>query len=123
MYRKMNNIKGFDDELVEFNKVLEDINFQIQDLSMDIRNYLESLEIDEEKLEFLQERIDTINKMKKKYGNSIEDIIQYKNTIEIRLGILLNNEESIKKTISNIKDIETKLMDYCIKLTDIRKKN
>ncbi len=61
--------------------------------------------------------------MKKKYGNSIEDIIQYKNTIEIRLGILLNNEESIKKTISNIKDIETKLMDYCIKLTDIRKKN
>lgn len=119
---KMSGIKDYDNELVQYNKVLEDINFQLQDLSVNIRNYLESLEIDGERLEFLQERIDTINKIKKKYGNTVEDILQYRNAIEIRLEILLNNEESIKKIKNNIKVIETELMNYCIKLTKIREK-
>lgn len=119
---KMNDIKDFDNELMEYNKVLEDINFQLQDLSMNIRNYLENLEVDGERLEFLEERIDTINKIKKKYGNTIGDILQYRDTIENRLEILLNNEEAIKKIKNDIKIIETKLMNYCTKLTRTRKK-
>src|SRR5690606_28136845 len=98
------------------------INFELQDLSTSIINYLEDLVIDEERLQYLEEQIDTINKLKKKYGNTIEDIIKYRNSIENKLNILLNNEKAIEESEKRIAHLENKLEKLCSQLTEERKK-
>ena len=61
----LNSIMNYDDTLKNFATSLESINFELQDLSTSIINYLEDLVIDEERLQYLEEQIDTINKLKR----------------------------------------------------------
>lgn len=117
----LTDIMEFDDKIKEYTKTMEDIGFELQDLSRNIRNYLENIFLDEERLEFLEERLDTINGLKKKYGNTIEDILKYRENIHNRLEILLNNEKEIEKSNKKIQAIEKELFDCCTKLTNIRK--
>lgn len=118
----LNSIMNYDDTLKKFATSLESINFELQDLSTSIINYLEDLVIDEERLQYLEEQIDTINKLKKKYGNTIEDIIKYRNSIENKLNILLNNEKAIEESEKRIAHLENKLEKLCSQLTEERKK-
>lgn len=118
----MNKIKGYGEEFEEYGKTLEYINYELQDLYRNIVNYLEKLDMDNERLMELEERIDTINKLKRKYGNSIDEILQYKDKIKERYDILLNVEQAIEKINTNISIMEEELSHNCSKLTDLRKK-
>ncbi|HHV39021.1 MAG TPA: DNA repair protein RecN [Tepidimicrobium sp.] len=116
----MQNIIEYDSKLQEYSEVLEDINFEIQDIFMDMRGYLGKLDIDDERLSFLEERIDTINGLKRKYGNTIDEILKYKARIEKRLQDLLNNEKLIEEIKKKIDILEKELIDCCSKITRIR---
>ncbi|MCF6462035.1 DNA repair protein RecN [Clostridium sp. Cult1] len=117
----MKNIIKYDNVLEEYNNVLEYISFELQDLYRSILDYLENINIDEERLEFLEDRIDIINNLKRKYGSTIEDILRYKDSIEKRYEELLNNEKEVEKTLKRIEAIKDILSDYCNQLTEIRK--
>ncbi|NMB08319.1 MAG: DNA repair protein RecN [Tissierellia bacterium] len=118
---KTNEIQNFDNRLAEYNNILTDINFQLQDLSRDIMNYIETLELDQDRLNFLEERIDTVNNLKRKYGNTIEEIYKYKENIEKRINILTNIEREIEKSNNKISILEKELTQYCNTLTNLRK--
>ena len=105
----------------EYGNILEDIAFRLEDLSRDMINYIDGLEFDEERLVFLEDRLNTVNNLKKKYGNTVEEILKYKENIKNTLQILTNIEEEIKKTEKQILSIEEELIKYCTELTNIRK--
>ncbi len=100
---------------------LENINFEIRDIDNDLKNYLSRTDVDEEKLFFLHERIDLINKLKKKYGNTIDEIINYKNKISKDLDLLLNYSEEIANKKKELKKLEEELIKESIKLSSMRK--
>lgn len=117
----LNSIMNYDDTIKEFNTSLESINLELRELSRSIIDYIENLVIDEERLKYLEEQIDAINSLKKKYGNTIEDIINYRNSIEKKLDTLLNNEKAIKESEKRIAQLEKELELVCSKLTEARK--
>ncbi|NLJ79113.1 MAG: DNA repair protein RecN [Tissierellia bacterium] len=116
----MQDIDQYDTELKEYSKILADINFQFQDIFMDMRNYLERLAIDTERLNFLEERIDTIGKLKRKYGNTIGEILEYRDRIKDRLNDLLDYEDLVMTITRRIDAIEGELNNYCSRITEIR---
>jgi DNA repair protein RecN (Recombination protein N) len=118
----LNNIEKYDETLKEYNNILESVEYELKDLYISIKDYLENLELDEEGLIILEEKIDLLNSLKRKYGNTIEDIIEYRNSIEAKLNNLLNNERAIEETNKRIKSLEKELMNDCLKLTDLRKR-
>ncbi len=118
----LNNIEKYDEALKEYNNILESVEYELKDLYISIKDYLENLELDEEELIILEEKIDLLNSLKRKYGNTIEDIIEYRNSIEAKLNNLLNNERAIEETNKRIKSLEKELMNDCLKLTDLRKR-
>jgi len=118
----LNNIEKYDGALKEYNNILESVEYELKDLYISIKDYLENLELDEEELIILEEKIDLLNSLKRKYGNTIEDIIEYRNSIEAKLNNLLNNERAIEETNKRIKSLEKELMNDCLKLTDLRKR-
>lgn len=115
------DIAKFDDKIKKYGETMEDIGFALQDLSRDIKNYLEGIVVDEERLEFLEEKLETINGLKKKYGNTVDDILKYRDDIYNKLEVLLNNEKEIEKSNKKVQAIEKELFDCCSKLTNIRK--
>lgn len=85
---------------VNLNLILErfkNINFEIQDINLELNSYVNSLDLDEEKLFLLTSRIDTVNGLKKKYGNTVEEILNYQEKIEAELELLLNYEKELEK--------------------------
>ncbi len=62
----------------EYYEELLNYRFEINEISSKIDNYLNSMYYDEEKLSFLRQRLDIINLLKKKYGNSIDEILTFR---------------------------------------------
>jgi DNA repair protein RecN (Recombination protein N) len=117
----INNVKKFDQDLEPFYVELENIRSELQDLNRSISNYLEGIEIDAERLTFLEERLNLINKLKKKYGNSIEEILNFRDKSLERLEKLNNHEKELEKTNKKIASLEASLREDSENLSNKRK--
>lgn len=117
----VNNIKKFDEGICKLHMRLENVKFELEDLNREFINYLENIEIDDERLNFIDERLNLVNKLKKKYGNSIEEILNFKEKSAQRLEELNNYEKELEITNKRILGLEEKLGEKSKKLSDKRK--
>ncbi|MDD3839184.1 MAG: DNA repair protein RecN [Clostridia bacterium] len=113
---------GIDDSLNMTYQDLNSILLQIQDIAIDIRQYRDNLDFDPEQLNEAEQRIDTINRLKRKYGNSIQDIINYRNRIYEELQFYKNAELRLEQLNLQLESSSKKLFDSCTKLSERRKK-
>lgn len=118
---QINNAKKYDEDLITLYKQFENINYELQDLYRELSDYLDGIDIDGERLIFLTNRIDLVNRLKKKYGNSIGKILEFRNNSQKRLGELLNFENEYEKTKSKISEFEILFKELSDKLTKNRK--
>ncbi|MDD2446807.1 MAG: DNA repair protein RecN [Tissierellia bacterium] len=117
----LNNISKYDKELVSNLDELQGIRYSLQDISRSLNYYVENLEIDGERLIFLNERLDLINKLKKKYGSTVSIILGYKENINEQYDKLINYEKQIERIQKNLEDYEVKLNKYSSVLSNKRK--
>ena len=101
---------------------LADSSYQIEDLVDGLRRYLTSIVADERRLEAVEERLDTLNKLKRKYGGSIEAVLIKLQNIEKELNSVENIDHEIKKIESDLSEKHRRLAKACLKLSQQRKK-
>jgi DNA repair protein RecN (Recombination protein N) len=101
---------------------LGDSAYQIEDLIEDLRSYLKLIQIDEKRLEAVEERLDELNKLKRKYGGSLDAVQSHLESIEQELS----NVENIDDKIGNVSTVLDRLRNDCkelaFKLSGKRKK-
>lgn len=116
----LNNIKSFDNDTNKYLDRLNELRYELQDMTRDINNYLESIEIDEEKLIYYRDRLDLVNKLKKKFGFTIDKIFEYRNKISEEYENLVNYEKRIEEINNNLKIYEDILIKDSLLLRDKR---
>ncbi len=106
----------FDEKLKEYKSTLEDIYYRMEDVLQEIRSYRDSVEYNQEELDQIELRLDLINILKRKYGNTIEDILEYKHKISLEMEQMERSEEIIGslekekvKITENLKSIASAL--------------
>ena len=108
---------------------LKDIYYTVQELARDISYMKEDIYFDEEERSNIENRLDTIYSLKRKYGNSIKEILEYKDKIKKEIDEIENKDEynkklkekleKIKKEMLNIaKNIHQKRIEYAEKLSN-----
>ena len=101
---------------------LEESTYRIEDLIEELRSYLRRIQIDEQRLEAVEERLDELNKLKRKFGGSLETVQSQLENIEQELL----NVENISEKINDVKNLIAGLYDRCknlaLKLSRNRKK-
>lgn len=117
---QLNNYKEYDEQLHSFSNRVESSILEMQDLWNEIRNYNENLFIDEEQLAILNEQIDHINQLKRKYGNDISDILNYRKEIEKEYRTLLNHDTEINNIKADIAKFRNLLVEDSKKLRNSR---
>lgn len=117
----LSNYKEYDETIQVFTNRIESSILELQDLWNEMRVYNENLFIDEEKLIILNEQIDYISGLKRKYGNKISDILIYREEIENRYNTLLNHDEEVKKIQYKIEEHRKILLRDSTKLSTSRK--
>lgn len=104
VYTILNKIKNYDEKLENFLSKLEILLEEQQFFSHDLMDYQEKLELDESKLNFIENRMSLISRLKRKYGYTIEKIIEYKNSSQEELNILTEAEARLSM-LTKEKDI------------------
>jgi DNA repair protein RecN (Recombination protein N) len=119
--KNLDKISRIDQQLKSKTANLSDTTYQIEDLIEGLRSYLNSIQMDEKQLEAVEERLDTLNKLKRKYGGAIEAVFERLESIEQDLSNVENITESIRDTETQIGELHTELKDRALILS--RKRN
>lgn len=115
-------VADYDIVLEDFVEGLENIIYQLEDLDASMRSYIDKNEYNPQILEEIQLRMDFINTMKRKYGDKIEDILDYKIEMKQRLYNIENREERKLALLKEQEKIEEDLEKIGGELTSSRMK-
>ncbi len=120
--KNLTNAGRIDSQLAAKADSLGTAVYQIEDLAEELRSYLNLIEMDEKRLETIEERLDTLNKLKRKYGGSIEAVSFQLETIEQELSKVENISEQIKEVEDKLKKLHAQLKRKSMQLSKKRKK-
>ena len=101
---------------------LKNVYYEIQELSRDISAMKDDIFFDEEERNNIESRLDEIYSLKRKYGNSIEEILIYKEKVKEEISNIENSEEIYNKLKKEKEMIEKQMIEYCKKMNLIRTK-
>ncbi len=101
---------------------LKNIYYEIQELSRDVSDMNEELIFDEEKRNEVEKRLDLIYSLKRKYGNSIEEILEYKRKIDEEIFNIENCEEHNNELKRQLNELEIEMNEICVKMNNLRQK-
>lgn len=118
--KSLEKIEDFDAQYKEKLSQLKSIYYDIQEIARDITYFKNENIFDESDRSKVEERLDLIYSIKRKYGNSIQEIIEYKNQIEDEIFNIENMEENNKKLRQNLKKIEEQMQQLSVKMNEIR---
>lgn len=116
-------VSAYDESVKEVTDQLGDIDNLMTDLGHSLSAYLSDLEFDDEEFKNTEDRLDLINHLKDKYGNSIGDILKYADEKQKQLDILSNLEEERARLQKELGDCLEEAKKICGKISEIRKKN
>ena len=102
-------------------EALAEPSYHIEDLVDGLRKYLTLIQPDERRLEAIEERLDTLNKLKRKYGGSIEAVLSTLDTIEHELADAENVDTKIAGVERELADRHHRLAEASLKLSKKRK--
>lgn len=106
---EMRKIGKFNDKYMHLADRLEDVYYQIEDITHELRKERDIIEFDPALLDKIEERISLIYKLKRKYGNSIKEILEYCSGLEFELEEILKSEETVSHLNAQLGKIESKL--------------
>jgi DNA repair protein RecN (Recombination protein N) len=115
-------LQDIDPYLKGYAERLEAVSVELKDISSDLSSYVSRIDMDPQKLEQTEQRIELIEKLKKKYGKTIKDIIEYAVTIEKQIGKLNNTDEEIVNLQQKRMQLEKGLYRDAEELSSARKR-
>jgi len=118
----LKQVKELDEQFGELEARLDEARVTIDDVARAVLELRENVEFDPERLEQALSRKDTIDRLKSKYGSSIEDILSRKEQLSRDIEQLKHSEESLGELEQEIAKAKDKLEEYCDELSRARKK-
>lgn len=116
-------IEDIDTEYAKTLGMLKETYYNLEEISRDIMDYKEMVYFDEDKRNEVEARLDIIYSLKRKYGNNIAEILEYKEDINSQIFEIENAEEYNKKLREEILVLEKQMNELCSKMHEIRAKN
>lgn len=120
--KKLKNISSVIKKADSLSIVMEEAYFNLEQVRRDAQDLIEEVYFDQNELDEINERLYSYGELKKKYGNSVPEILHNLSNMETELWELEHAEELIKKIQSEIKSIKGDLITLADNLTLMRKK-
>lgn len=111
---------GFDSSLEEVNQQFVDAVENLKDLSSTLREYSQNLDNDTERLNEIQERLFIFDKLKRKYGGTLESVLQNYEQFSNELSTIEFSTQNIDKLEQEISKSKSELTEIASKITENR---
>jgi len=118
---ELSSISKYNENYNRFIEVIQNSFYELDEVTRDIKNSTEAVEVNPEELNKLEERLDLIIKLKRKYGNTIEEVLKTFSKLSNEYDELINSEQIVKDLESKIKTTEDKMYGIALQISNIRK--
>lgn len=120
---ELSDVSDLSENLQEINTKISDAFYSLEDVARDISDELDSMEWNGERLNEIEERLELIHQLKRKYGDTIEDILHYHIRIVKELREMENAEQNSEKQERQLSEALEKVKELAIKLSKQREKS
>ncbi len=117
----LKKVSQYDKNLEEIQNSISDIISNLREISRNLRNYEENCEVNEELINEVQSRLELLSKIKRKYGNSLQEVLDNYNKFLDEYSVLENSDEYIKELEHSIEKQKTSLTELARKISSNRK--
>ncbi|KMT21358.1 DNA repair protein RecN [Clostridium cylindrosporum] len=118
-----NSIENYDDRIKQMKESCEDIYYRLEALLEDVRDYRLSIDFNEDILNEVEERLNLINKLKRKYGSTIDEVIDYNEKILKELSDIEKSDDTIINLEHESESLAKTLNLLSHEMTVIRREN
>ena len=119
--RALEKVEIIDNKYSETLNTLKGVYYDLQELSRDVKAFQDEMDFDEAEKQKIEERYDLIHDLKRKYGNSIEEILKYKEEISKEIEKIENSEEYIADLKKKLNKIIEKMKNLSDQINKIRR--
>lgn len=95
--KAVSNLAKLDPTWAEQRQMVDTLTYQIEDLATFVRDYNDSIDFNPGRLQEIEERLSLIFMLKRKYGSTVEEIIEFGSRAEAELESISHNEERIEE--------------------------
>ncbi|MBE6092004.1 MAG: DNA repair protein RecN [Selenomonas ruminantium] len=120
--KNLEDMSRYDDSLANTYTMVEEAYISLQEAAGELRDYGESLEFQPAKLDKLQSRMDVIDRLCRKYGATIADVLEHQSKVQQELLEIENYDDDMAKLEKEIALLEEKLGKKAKQLTTLRQR-
>ena len=113
-------IEGIDPALKPVHETLDNAYFQLEDAALALRDYAARAEADPDRLQAVDDRLDLISRLKRKYAPTVAEILAYQAEIDRELESLINREQTRDGLGHALKELECRLAEKGAELSEAR---
>lgn len=120
--RTLSEVSDADEQLAQLYSQLADVDNLLNDFNRELAEYQKNCEFSDEEFYETEKRLNEINHLKTKYGNSYEKIMEYCKKQEERIEILENYDAYMQELKASCEQLEQDYLKRAQKLSTLRKK-
>lgn len=114
---ELSQISDFNPQLKQIYDSLNEMMYSIEDTAHEIKEFSDSVEFDEYTLNEIEERLDLISKLKRKYGSTIELVLEYQKKAEAELADINLGDKKVAELTAELDNVICELTDIGKKLS------
>ncbi|HZP81406.1 MAG TPA: DNA repair protein RecN [Chthonomonadaceae bacterium] len=120
--RVLEEAASLDDTLAPILESVRSASYELTEAERDLTRYQDAIEFNPERLAQIEERLELLRTLKRKYGDSVEEILRYGEETAAKLETLSHSEERGAQLGAEIAAAEKRLNDLCARLSQQRHK-
>ncbi|MCA9861000.1 MAG: AAA family ATPase, partial [Thermomicrobiales bacterium] len=119
--RTLSDAAAIDASLTALSNRLLEVSVLADEIALELRDYLEQIEVNPERLSVVQERIEAIRLLKRKYGSTIDEVLAHQVTAENELAALGGSENDEVALRAKADDLEAQIRIATQRLSEARR--
>lgn len=119
--KELQSLCNIDSGLAPFSQRIQNTSFELEDIVAELRNYTDGVIYDADRLEVVEQRLDMLESLKRKYGGSLESVVTFEEKAEQDLERVSSLPEEIGAVENELARLHKKLGDSCLQLSRKRR--
>ncbi|WP_017472269.1 DNA repair protein RecN [Amphibacillus jilinensis] len=111
---------AFESELQDSMEQYSNHYYLLEDIAGQLREYLDNFAFDPDRLNTVESRLNELERLLRKYGSSVDEIIEYAAQIEDEIDDLENREQSLQYLVDQVKELSADALAEASHLHDLR---
>ena len=119
--KHLQDMRRYDESLANAQQIVEEAEISLQEAAYEVRDYGEDMDFSPQRLDKLQSRMDVIDKLCRKYGARVTDVLAHQQRVQQELANIENYDDDMARLQEQIEQLAQDMQQQAAKLTGLRK--